>query len=217
MLVAGASSDTLSELTEYLAPLGFLAKGTKDGLKAFDLARAGGIKLIVLAEPLEVLTAQALSKALREANVGALILLLDTPERLTGGLEAGADVVLPLDCPMPFLRAQVEALLRRVGFEHQPLRVGDLSLDTQTRRATRADKTITLTTTEYGLLELLLRRVGRTVTRDEIMNHIWPGEDRAKNNVLDVYVSYLRNKIDHGFPVPLIRTVRGQGYVIAAD
>lgn len=216
-MVACATPDRLSGLPEELEPLGARVEVTTEGLKAFDLARAGGIELIVLAEPLGALAGQALCKALREANVGVPILLLDTPERQVAGLEAGADVVLPLDCPAALWKAQVQALLRRVSLERQPLRAGDLSLDTQTRQAMRGGKQIHLSTTEYTLLELLLRRAGRVVSRDEIMKYVWPGEERTSDNVLDVYISYLRNKIDRGFAAPLVRTVRGQGYVIAVD
>ena len=149
--------------------------------------------------------------------MGVPILLLDTPDQLVEGLVAGADVVLPQDAPEALWKAQLRALLRRVSLAHQPLQVGDLSLDIQTRRAMRAGQTILLSTTEYMLLELLLRRVGHVVSRDEIMSHVWPGEERTSDNVLDVYISYLRAKIDRNFPVPLIRTVRSQGYTIVAD
>ena len=187
------------------------------GLKAFDMARVGGIELIVLVEPLGVLAGQGLCTALRAAHVNVPILLLDTPDRVLAGLAAGADVVLPLESGTELLLAQTQALLRRVSLERSPLIMGDLSLDTLTRRATRGGTQIALSATEFTLLELLMRRMGRVVTREEIMEHVWPGEERATDNVLDVYVSYLRTKIDRNFPVPLIRTVRGQGYTIVAD
>ena len=215
--MASASTDAFLGLPAELEQRGLRVLMATEGLKVFDLARAGGVELIVLAEPLGALAGQGLCKALREANVGTPILLLDTPERLIEGLDSGADVVLPLGVEATLLLAQTKALLRRVSLERSPLQVGDLALDTLTRRATRAGKHILLSSTEYTLLELLMRRAGRVVTRDEIMNHVWPGEDRTSDNVLDVYVSYLRNKIDREFSVPLIRTVRGQGYLIQAD
>ena len=215
--MASASEGALVGLSKELEQLEVQVVFAADGLKAFDVARAGGIELIVLVEPLGALAGQGLCTALREAHVNVPILLLDTPERVEAGLAAGADVALPLESSAGLLLAQTRALLRRVSLERSPLIIGDLSLDTLTRRATRAGTQIGLSATEFTLLELLLRRAGRVVTREEIMEHVWPGEERATDNVLDVYVSYLRTKIDRNFPVPLIRTVRGQGYTIVAD
>jgi two-component system OmpR family response regulator len=215
--MASASEGALAGLAQELGQCEVSVVLATDGLKAFDVARAGGVELIVLAEPLGAVAGQGLCTALREANVTVPILLLDTPDRVVAGLVAGADVVLPLESSAELLLAQTQSLLRRVSLERSPLRMGDLALDTTTRRATRGGTQIALSATEFTLLELLLRRAGRVVTREEIMEHVWPGEERATDNVLDVYVSYLRTKIDRNFAVPLIRTVRGQGYTIVAD
>jgi DNA-binding response OmpR family regulator len=203
--MASASEGALAGLAQELGQCEVSVVLATDGLKAFDVARAGGVELIVLAEPLGAVAGQG------------PILLLDTPDRVVAGLVAGADVVLPLESSAELLLAQTQSLLRRVSLERSPLRMGDLALDTTTRRATRGGTQIALSATEFTLLELLLRRAGRVVTREEIMEHVWPGEERATDNVLDVYVSYLRTKIDRNFAVPLIRTVRGQGYTIVAD
>jgi DNA-binding response OmpR family regulator len=126
-------------------------------------------------------------------------------------------VVLALDSTPELVQAQLQALLRRVALDSSPLQAADLTLDTTTRRAERGGKVIPLSATEYTLLELLMRRVGRVVSREEIMEHVWPGESRASDNVLDVYVSYLRTKIDRDFSPALIRTVRGQGYMVVTQ
>ncbi|WP_395091406.1 response regulator transcription factor [Armatimonas sp.] len=188
-----------------------------DGLKAFELAQQSGVELIVLVEPLPVLSGSSVCSALREAHVTAPILLLCSPETLAVGLDAGADSALPGESEDEVVRAQIHALLRRVALDRSPLRIADLSLDTNTRRAERAGKMILLSATEYTLLELLMRRAGRVVSREEIMEHVWLGESRVSDNVLDVYVSYLRTKVDRDFPVALIRTVRSQGYMIVAS
>lgn len=216
-VIASPVGASLSWLVSALTEQGGSCQVASDGLKAFELARGSGVELIVLAEPLGVLSGQAVCQALREAKVSAPILLLASAEQQVAGLLAGADVVLPQDSSPELVLAQVEALRRRVSLEHGPLQVGDLSLDTQTRRAERGGKLILLSGTEYALLELLVRRAGRVVSREEILEQVWPGEARASDNVLDVYVSYLRTKIDRGFATPLIRTVRGRGYLVAAE
>ncbi|WP_395138160.1 response regulator transcription factor [Armatimonas sp.] len=199
-----------------LKELGTQVLVVTDGLKAFELSQQSGVELIVLVEPLPVLSGLSVCSALREAHVTAPILLLCSPETLTTGLDAGADCALPEESDDERVQAQVRALLRRVVLDRSPLRIADLSLDTNTRCAERAGKVIRLSATEYTLLELLMRRAGRVVSREEILEHVWLGESRASDNVLDVYVSYLRTKIDRDFPVALIRTVRSQGYMIAA-
>jgi DNA-binding response OmpR family regulator len=216
-VIAHPSESSLSWIPAALAERGGRQLTAADGLKAFELARGSGVELIVLVEPLAVLTAHAVCTALREARVTAPILLLGDSESVAAGLLAGADVVLPLDSTREVVLAQIDALLRRVALEHSPLQVGDLILDTQSRRAERGGNLIPLSGTEYTLLELLMRRAGRVVSREEILEHVWPGESRATDNVLDVYISYLRTKIDRDYSVSLIRTVRGRGYLVAGE
>ena len=216
VVVACSSESALGDLIESLSTLGMRVSQATDGLKAFELVRQGTVDLVVLAEPLAVLSGHAVCKALREAKVIVPILLLDKVDQAVAGLEAGADVVLPLESESGLILAQLHALLRRCELDRSPLHVADLVLDTTTRRAERGGKLIALSTTEYILLELLLRRLGQVVTREEIMEHVWPGESRNSDNVLDVYISYLRTKVDRDYPTALIRTVRGQGYMIAA-
>lgn len=216
MVIACPPESASSSLISSLKELGTQVLVVTDGLKAFELAQQSGVELIVLVEPLPVLSGLSACSALREARVTAPILLLCPPDTLAAGLDAGADCALPLEGSDDVVRAQIRALLRRVALDRSPLRIADLSLDTNTRRAERAGKVILLSATEYTLLELLMRRAGRVVSREEIMEHVWLGESRASDNVLDVYVSYLRTKVDRDFPVALIRTVRSQGYTIAA-
>lgn len=216
-VIALSPESPLSWISSALAERGGRQLVASDGLKAFELARASGVDLVVLVEPLAVLAAQAVCTALREARVSVPILVLSDTTSAAALLTAGADVVLALESDPQTVLAQIEALMRRVAFEHSPLQVGELILDTQARRAERGGKLILLSGTEYTLLELLMRRAGRVVSREEILEHVWPGEVRASDNVLDVYVSYLRTKVDRDFGSSLIRTVRGRGYMVAAE
>ena len=106
----------------------------------------------------------------------------------------------------------MRALLRRGPSTPAVLRVADLTLDPAARRASRGGKTVSLSATEYALLEYLMRNAGRALTRAMIMEHVWQYDFDGNDNVLDVYVKYLRDKIDRGSARPLIHTVRGVGF-----
>ena len=136
-----------------------------------------------------------------------------TEDRVTG-LDAGADDYLVKPFSFAELLARIRALSRR---EVQPepdqeLQVGDLTLDLSRHEARRGGKTIELTAKEFSLLEYLMRNSGRVLTRSQILDHVWGYDFESLTNVVDIYVHYLRNKVDKGFPQPLIRTVRGVGY-----
>ena len=114
--------------------------------------------------------------------------------------------------------ARVRALLRRgSGRAAPPLRVGDLTLNPATREVTRAGRPIALTTREYTLLEYFMRSAGRVLTRPMIAEHVWRLDFDSETNTIDVYVGYLRRKIDAGPGPRLLHTVRGTGYVLQAD
>ncbi len=138
------------------------------------------------------------------------------PDRVAG-LEAGADdyLVRPqtVEEILEFV-ARVRALLRRTEAEEGVLRYSDLTLDLEKRTVVRADRRIDLTRTEFGLLELLLRNPGRVVHRTEIFRHVWGFDFGPSSNSLNVYVGYVRRKIEAAGEPRLIHTVRGVGYVL---
>lgn len=116
------------------------------------------------------------------------------------------------------LTARVRALLRRGGtVKSTVLSLGDLTVDTAGRRVTRAGQDIALTSTEYALLEYLIRNQGHVLTRSQIADHVWNYDFQYDSNVVDVYIRYLRNKIDRPFSSPLIHTVRGTGYILREE
>jgi DNA-binding response OmpR family regulator len=137
----------------------------------------------------------------------------DLEDRIAG-LDKGADDYMAKPFAFTELSARVRALLRRGSVTDTRLRVSDLEMDTAARTVTRGGKRVDLKLKEYSLLEFLLRNARRPVTRTMIMEHVWDIHFDSVSNVLDVHINSLRNKIDRGFTVPLIHTIRGVGYVL---
>jgi heavy metal response regulator len=160
-------------------------------------------------------------RELRQAKVATPVLLLtarDAVEDKVQGLDAGADDYLTKPFAFAELLARVRALLRRGTAARAPvLQVADLTLDPATRTVARGGEAISLTNREFALLEYLLRNAGRVLTRTMIAEHVWDYSFDSATNVIDVYVNYLRKKIDAGRERKLIHTVRGVGYVLKAD
>lgn len=159
-------------------------------------------------------------KAMREQKVHTPVLFLTalgTVNEKTHGLDAGADDYLVKPFALEELLARVRALLRRPTEQQSSiLSAGDLTLDTVTFSVKRADKTIQLTSKEYALLEYMLRNQGRPLSKEVIISHVWDYDADILPNTVEVYVKYLRNKIDAPFKTPLIHTVRGFGYKLEA-
>ncbi|MNH50276.1 Transcriptional regulatory protein CusR [compost metagenome] len=162
----------------------------------------------------------AIVKAMREAKIHTPVILLTALGSIndrTTGLDGGADDYLVKPFALEELLARVRALLRRpVEQQQNILTAGDLSLDTITFSVTRAGKSIQLTSKEFGLLEYMLRNQNRPLSKDTIIAHVWDYDADILPNTVEVYIKYLRNKIDVGFEKPLIHTVRGFGYKLQA-
>lgn len=162
----------------------------------------------------------AIVKAMREAKIHTPVLFLtalgSVNERATG-LDAGADDYLIKPFALEELLARVRALLRRPA-EQQPtiLKIGGLELDTVNYSVKRDNKDIQLTSKEFALLEYLMRNPGRPISKDVIISHVWDYDADILPNTVEVYIKYLRNKIDASFKRPLIHTVRGFGYKLEA-
>lgn len=159
-------------------------------------------------------------KAMRDAKVHTPVLFLSAlgsvTER-TAGLDAGADDYLVKPFALEELLARVRALLRRPTEQQSAvLESGDLTLDTITYNVERAGKNIQLTSKEFALLEYMLRNPGRPLSKDVIISHVWDYDADILPNTVEVYIKYLRNKIDLPFKKPLIHTVRGFGYKLEA-
>jgi DNA-binding response OmpR family regulator len=157
-------------------------------------------------------------KELRSKKIDMPILMLsakDTTDDKVRGLNFGADDYLAKPFAFKELLARVQALLRRKAPDKGGiLKIGDLELNQLTHKVSRAGKDIELTSKEYTLLEYMMLNSGKVITRTMISEHVWHENFDSFTNVIDVYMNYLRNKIDKGFKNPLIRTKRGSGYVI---
>ncbi len=191
-----------------------------DGAQGLEMGRGGDYDLIILDVMLPNLSGYDVLKALRAGKIRTPVLLLTAQaqvEHRVRGLDAGADDYLTKPFAIEELLARARALLRRGGGEPAgALQVDDLVLNPATREVTRGGQKIELTTKEYALLEYLMRNAGRVLTRPMIAEHVWSQDFDTYTNVIDVYMSYLRNKIDKGRTRKLIQTVRGSGYVLKA-
>jgi DNA-binding response OmpR family regulator len=136
-------------------------------------------------------------------------------EERVAGLNAGADDYMAKPFALVELSARLRAILRRGAPRENVLRLADLEVDTVSRLVRRGGRKIDLKPKEYALLEYLMRNAGRPMTKSLIIEHVWDIHFDAVSNVVEVHVNSLRNKIDKGFTVPLIHTVRGVGYVMA--
>lgn len=190
-----------------------------DGMEGERLARSNAYDAIVLDLMLPRKSGFALCRSIRsfDARVPILILTaLDSTEDKLQGLEAGADEYLPKPFEFRELLAHLRSLLRRR--ESLPssgiLKVADLQMDLVSRKVSRGDQKLALTAREFALLEYFLRNTGRVITRTEIAQKVWETSFDSESNVIDVYVSFLRKKLDKGFPEKLIHTLVGVGYVL---
>jgi len=190
-----------------------------DGREGLFLATTEKFDAIVLDRMLPLVDGLVLLQTLRGAgNPTPLLLLtaLGEVEHRVEGLRAGADDYLVKPFAYSELSARLDSIVRRGrdGSEREPtrLRVGDLELDLLGRDAQRGDKHIELQPREFRLLEYLMRQAGRVVTRTMLLEAVWDYHFDPQTNVIDVHISRLRQKIDHGFEQPLLHTVRGAGY-----
>ena len=191
-----------------------------DGPRAIFLAAVNEYDAIILDIVLPVKDGLEVCREIRRKGVHVPILMLtarDTVEDKIIGLDAGADDYLTKPFDFGELLARLRALVRRRG-DVLPgeLSVADLVVDTRRHSARRGKRDITLTTKEYALLEHLVRNAGRIVTRAEINAHVWDDNHDPFSNLIDVYVSRLRRKVDGGERVALISTRRGVGYMLSA-
>jgi two-component system, OmpR family, response regulator len=191
------------------------------GEDALWMARATEYDAIVLDLMLPGIGGVEVCRRLRGDGVWSPVLMLtarDAVEDRVGGLDAGADDYLTKPFAFAELLARLRALVRRGAVERPAvLAVGDLRLDPATRRARRGDVEVELSPKEFALLEVFMRRPGRVLSRYELLEHAWDYDYEHRSNVTDVYVRYLREKIDRPFGVESIETVRGAGYRLRAD
>jgi DNA-binding response OmpR family regulator len=201
---------------------GHAVETAADGAAALELITEGPLyDLVVLDVMLPKRDGFNVLKTLRDRHIAAPVLLLTARDGVADkvmGLDLGADDYLTKPFAFDEFVARVRALLRRVRGHREPvLRLADLSLDPATRLVSRGGRRITLTAREHALLEYFLRNAGRVLTRPMIAQHVWGLDFDSESNIIDVYVGYLRRKIDADGEPRLLHTVRGAGYTLAAE
>lgn len=209
----------------------FIRQGLEEEGHAVEVAANGAdaLELVLNGPPYDLLVLDlmlpkrdgfAVIKTLRERRLQTPVLVVTARDSIAdrvAGLDRGADDYLTKPFAFEEFLARVRALLRRRSADRGPLlRLADLTLDPATREVTRAGRRIELTAREYALLEYFLRNAGRVLTRPMIAERVWGIDFDSESNVIDVYVGYLRRKIDGPGERRLLHTVRGAGYVLKA-
>ncbi len=207
-------------LADGLKAEGFETDLAHDGTDGLFKAQEGRYDVIVLDVMLPQMSGYQVCTRLREQGIGTPILMLtarDGEESERRGLELGADDYVTKPFSYPVLVARIHALLRRGGeAANSVLRVGDLELDTRTRVCRRGEATVKLTAREHSLLEFLMRNAGAVHSKQAILDAVWGFDYEGDFNVVEVYIRYLRQKLDRPFGRESITTLRGLGYRLEA-
>ena len=218
ILVVDDDSKLRTVVRRGLAYEGYRVVEAATGEEGLEKAREHLPELVVLDIMLPGIDGLEVTRRLRAAGDEISILMLTARDEIKDrveGLETGADDYLVKPFSFEELLARVHALLRRKAAPSgEILRFADLELDVDAREARRSGRTIELTTTEFNLLLLFLRHPRKVLTRDVIMEHVWAYDFEGESNVLEVYVRYLRSKLEVEGEARLIHTVRGAGYVL---
>lgn len=221
VLVAEDHQSLARSIADGLRDEGFAVDLTFNGEEAQTLARTHQYDLIVLDIMLPGVDGFTLLPRLRRSRINVPVLCLtakDAVEDRVKGLDLGADDYLIKPFEWNELLARCRALVRRGHDLRNPeIIIGDLHIDTIKKSVIRAGKIIKLSAREYALLTYLAHRVGQVVSRADIWEHLYDSSDEVASNVVDVYIAYLRNKVDKGFDKKLIHTRHGQGYIITAE
>ncbi len=221
LLVVEDEKDLNKIISLKLRSEGYCVDSCFDGEEAEDhiaFAEYDGIILDIMMPKKDGLT---LLHELREKGNTVPVLLLTAKDAVSDrvkGLDSGASDYLIKPFSFEEFCARIRAMLRKTSnAASNVFSVGDLSVDTASKKVSRGGKTIDLSAKEYAMLEYMIRNKGIVLSREKIENHIWNFDYEGGTNVIDVYISYLRRKIDSGFEKKLIHTVRGSGYVIREE
>jgi len=221
LLYAEDEEDLNKVVTKKLTEEGFSVDSCFDGREAIDNVQFTEYDAAILDIMMPHADGFAVLKELRKLKKNTPVLFLtarDSIEDRVTGLDSGANDYLVKPFSFEELLARIRVLTReKHGLTENILSIADLSLNLSSHTVTRGGAEINLTSKEYQLLEYLLYNKDKVLSREKIENHIWNYDYEGGTNVIDVYIRYLRKKIDDGFPTKLIHTVRGAGYVIREE
>jgi two-component system copper resistance phosphate regulon response regulator CusR len=193
------------------------------GMEALKLATANSYNLIILDIMLQGMSGLEVCRAIRKTNTTTPIMILsalDSARDIVAGFDSMADDYMTKPFELEVLKARIKALIRRSEarfFDNNIIEVGNLSINTETKAVIRNNKLIMLTATEFRLLEYLMKNRRKILGRLDILENVWGEHFSLDTNVVDVYINYLRRKIDKDFSDKLIHTVVGMGYIIKED
>lgn len=221
-ILLAEDEDDLREVTvKRLKTEGFGVDGCRDGQEALEYLDAADYNLVILDIMMPRLDGLSVLRKLRSVGNPVPVLLLTAKDAVSDrvqGLDAGADDYLTKPYAFEELMARIRALVRRNSTEKSDvLTVGDLSLELSTKRVMRGGKEILLSAKEFGLLETLIRYKGQVLSRAQLENQVWDFGFEGSSNIVDVYIRYLRRKVDDPFEKKLIHTIRGAGYVLKEE
>ena len=222
ILVVEDEKNVAAFIEQGLTEEGYVVDAVADGALALDYAATYEYDLILLDVLLPGVDGRQVARTLRQRGVTTPILMLtalDAVDDRVAGLDSGADDYLVKPFAYRELLARVRARTRNFDRPGSPneLQVADLSMNRLTRQVSRNGQTVELTSKEYALLEYLLLHLDQVLSRTQIGEHVWGFDFYNESNIVNVYIGYLRRKLDTGYDLQLIRTVRGVGYKLSAD
>ncbi|HJB24988.1 MAG TPA: response regulator transcription factor [Firmicutes bacterium] len=221
ILIAEDERDLNQLIKKRLKENGYSVDSCFNGEEVFDYVLCAEYDALILDIMMPKMDGiSALRKLRQQGNTVPVLLLTakDSIEDRVTGLDAGADDYLVKPFAFEELLARIRVMLRKpVTDRNNILTVSDLSLHVNTRRVFRKDREIQLSSKEYALLHYMMQNAGTVLSRDKLEQHVWDYDFSGGSNVIDVYIRYLRKKIDEGYENKLIHTVRGHGYVLKED
>ncbi len=221
ILIAEDEADLNKLICRALERAGYGVDTCFDGQEALDYLAGTSYDCIVLDIMMPKKDGREVLQKLRNSGSAVPVILLtalDSVQDRVAGLDLGADDYLVKPFDLNELLARIRAVTRKYGIQKTSVySVGDLTVDTGARTVTRAGKTINLSAKEYAILEYMIRHKGAVLSRTQLEDHIWNYDYAGGSNVVDVYIAYLRKKIDAGFEKKLIHTIRGAGWVLREE
>jgi len=217
VLIVDGETAIAEFLSHSLAGVGYKVACMSEGAAALEVLTAEHFDMLLVDSSLPDTDGLKLVEKLRQRKGDLPIIMLgagSTVEDRVRGLDVGADDYLTKPFALVELQARMKAILRRSRPSQERLRAGDLTLDCARRKASRGGRQVDLAPREYDILEYLMRNCGQNLSRTMIVQHVWEKDYDGLTNIVDVYIRHLRTKLDEGYEVKLIQTVRGVGYTI---